>query len=280
MKLMLGHGCINKKCGYIFDLDGVLVKGKQRNSAITLLEKAEKKGVVVSFCTGRGKDRTIKLTQNVATNKTIFVANGGATFVLNTEIIYEKLMSKEEKKIAVKTLYHLIDQNLFFINACLKNGKGYIYYSNNNMVRQNLKRSEYEAEKVFDDYAEFSTILLSCDIVKITVIFNKSVSEENEKVLEVKGFYCGDSESHCYYCIASGINKYTAVKFLIEKYGLEKVYYFGNDKNDIPVFDSNRPSLIKVYVYDGNKDNILFGKANYRVRYEELYGFIDKIMEE
>ena len=277
---MLGMNCLNDRCGLVFDIDGVLVNNEKINPALSLIKYADKSKWLISICSGRGKNRTLNVTQNIIDNEeAIFCINGGASFMLGEKIICENVMNKKEIHKAVESLKSIIDANIFFVNVCIAGKEGYVYYSDSENNLELINESKYEAMQIFNKFDEFAKFIIEESIVKVTVKFKGIISTAIERNLESAGFICGDSKAQCYYCISNSLNKNTAINFLVHRYNLKKVYFFGNDKNDIPIFKNSSSKIIKIYVIDGEIDEILYKIADERIMYGEMYYFIRNIME-
>ncbi len=235
-----------KKVLYISDLDGTLLDGNALVSRETsvMLNEFIAHGGYFSYATARTAATAIMITKDININVPVILMNGVCVFdtltneyvkveTINKNALYEMLMILKTFKLSgflfsihnsiLDTYYENIDSDNArkFVEERQKKfgkvftrvksfldcrGKNIIYYS------------------VTDKYEILEPVYRSLSSVAgMHIDFYRDVYDENYWYLEV----CSDKAS-----------KYNAVKYIRENYKFEHVIGFGDNLNDIPMFEA------------------------------------------
>ncbi|MCR5786978.1 MAG: HAD-IIB family hydrolase [Acholeplasmatales bacterium] len=242
---------------YIFDLDGVLIEGKNLNRLPAFFTKDN-----CAFCTGRGFKRAYEVINQIKKEYDGYaILNNGSSMVLGKKIIYECPINE-------KSFIFLKDLNLdsvLFINSITKGISGYQYFDIHNIIYDN---EYYEVDKLFYDINEYIAYLNSNSIIKITIVVN-----DGEKFIDNHFIQSGNN---CYCINDYLVNKLYGIDLLCEYAGIKKenIVYFGNDHNDYPVFEDN--SIYSIYVINREMDYSLLDLCQKTVLFKNVESILLK----
>ena len=239
------------------DLDGTLLNsyGEVSVENKAAIKKATEKGIYVVLCSGRISNSVENIANEIGANNYIIGGNGAIVYdIKQQKILYNKYMNKE----LVLRLIKICEENsiyysIFVENSIVASSLKYnvLFYNSENSKKTSEKKTKinivqdiykYIQESMFE---EFSKITI-CDSNKVIFdgIIRKLREIKNIDVLDVahlsnKKIMNGTHEEDIAYYYTEvtnrGVNKWVAIKFLIEALGIkeEEVMAIGDNTNDI-----------------------------------------------
>lgn len=232
---------------YISDLDGTLLNENAvlSNDTIDGLNRLIEKGVEFSVATARTHATVVKMLKDVNISVPVILMNGVAIFDL-----------KQQKYISVQSVSQNGKDALFFAVKkylhsgfvyCIENGELSTYYENTDSpgAKQFIEERERLYGKKFTRVDSFS----EC---KTGNIVYYSIDDKKEKLQKAYEFLaaCEDlhiefyrdiyNTDHWYLEVCSGTaSKRNALKELKKLCGFEKIISFGDNLNDLPMFEES-----------------------------------------
>lgn len=238
------------------DLDGTLLNsyGEVSEETKKAFKEAKEKGVEIVFASGRPMTSTKNLAIECGVDNYVISGNGSVIYdIQNEEIIYDKLLSKEQ----VLKIARICEENSFYYSVYTEDGAlakslnyNILYYHKENAKRAEEKRTNINVVQDMEQYIKETE---KDKFLKITVcdesksIFNsimKKLKEiDNIDVLDVeymsrKIIKSGteDIAIQYYYTEITNqdVNKWTAIEFLMERLNISKdeVMTIGDNNND------------------------------------------------
>lgn len=245
---------------YISDLDGTLLDNNAQISEISkrLLNKFIGRGNSFSVATARTGATVIKMLEGVKINVPAVLMNGVAIYDIE-KAKYVKIHAFCEK--AKKT---------FLDEICKSGSCGFLYcidedalstfYENTNSPNAEIFINEREKKfgKKFTKVNSFRECLKN-DVVYYSYsdIYEK-LKPLHEKVKKIEGlrveFYRDTYHPDFWYLevCSEGASKYNAVKWLKENYAFEKIVAFGDNLNDLSLFEI----ADEAYAVENAKDDV------------------------
>lgn len=238
------------------DLDGTLLNsyGEVSNRNKLAIKKAVEEGVQVVLCSGRISNSVENIANEIGANSYLIGGNGAIVYDIQSEkILYNKYMNKELilkliKKCEENSIYYSIFAENSIVASSLK--YNVLFYNSENAKKTSDKKTKINlVHNIYDyikesSFKEFSKITI-CDSNKIIFdgIIKKLRQIKEVEVLDVehlsnKKIKNGTKiEEIAYYYTEvtnKGVNKWTAIKFLIDKLGIskEEVMAIGDNTND------------------------------------------------
>lgn len=238
------------------DLDGTLLNsyGEVSNRNKLAIKKAVEAGVQVVLCSGRISNSVENIANEIGANSYLIGGNGAIVYDIQSEkILYNKYMNKELilkliKKCEENSIYYSIFAENSIVASSLK--YNVLFYNSENAKKTSDKKTKINlVHNIYDyikesSFKEFSKITI-CDSNKIIFdgIIKKLRQIKEVEVLDVehlssKKIKNGTKiEEIAYYYTEvtnKGVNKWTAIKFLIDKLGIskEEVMAIGDNTND------------------------------------------------
>lgn len=227
---------------WISDLDGTLLNKERKISDYTknVLNEATSKGLQFSIATARTPATVVDLLEGVHISAPIVVMNGAAIYNMETNT-YEKVnyLGAEMTEIIQKVLkeknkscftYCIEDDHLFAYHGELKLKQERAFYDG----RQNNPRKTFKQEAVLRKDSVIYFIMMG-QKEEIESIYNtlKGYKEINQAYYEdiyEEGIYYLEIFSHT-------VSKAKGIETLKQKYGYEKVICFGDNYNDVEMFE-------------------------------------------
>lgn len=228
---------------YITDLDGTLLTSEASVSDRTknLINSLIDKGVRFSLATARTHATVSEMFSDVKLNVPLVMMNGVIIYdptenkvVSSTDIprsAAEKVLGVFEKHGKAPMLYYP-DGN-----------KINIYFSdlNNNYQQDYINLRNESGIKQFH-YSEKLNIMDHL-IYIVTLDPREELQEIYEEIIKIDGVNCmfySDNYTGCYFLevLSSEVNKGTAASFVKDYIGAEKMIAFGDNLNDIPLFEA------------------------------------------
>lgn len=245
---------------YISDLDGTLLNN---NAEITeksknLLNEFIAKGNYFSVATARTGATVVQMLENVDVNIPVVLMNGVATYDI-----------KNAKYVNIHTFSDNAKEK-FFEEICSYGSPGFLYcidednlstfYENTNSPNAEIFINEREKKfgKKFTKVKSFK----ECEENNVVYYSYSDIYEKlnplYEKVKEIEGIRCEFYRDtyhpdFWYFEVCSeSASKYNAVKWLKENYGFNKVVAFGDNLNDLPLFEASD----EAYAVENAKEDV------------------------
>ena len=234
-----------QKTLYISDLDGTLLNKTAELSEYTIdtLNGIIAKGVNFSVATARTAATSLLMLDKVDVNIPIILMNG----VLVYDIQSQKYL---------KTEFLSAEKSSQIISAMKKSGQsGFMYTFSDEKLTTYYERLDNSAMKVFaaerlrkygkrftqtSDFEEHSAnAIYFCFISDY-----ESINRFHEEIEDIGGLrvekYQDNYSDDVWYleAFSDRASKYNSVQFLKQKYGFDKVVGFGDNLNDIPLFEA------------------------------------------
>ena len=275
------------------DLDGTLLTatGEVTENTKIALKKAKEQGIEIVLSSGRPISSTESLAVELGVDNYLISGNGAAVFdIQEQKIVYDRFLSKEQ----VLKIAKLCEENSFFYNVytedeVIANSLNYniLFYHKENIKKIEEKRTHINIVQNIAEYIEQSgkdkfLKMTVCDESKF--IFNSIIKRLKEidgiDILDVeymsrKKIKSGtnDIDIQYYYTEITNknVNKWTAIKFLLEKLNIkpDEVVAIGDNMNDKEMIENaglgvvmgnSNPSMREIadeIVADNNSEGVL-----------------------
>ena len=228
---------------YITDLDGTLLTSDAELSdrSKTMINSLIDKGVLFSIATARTHATVSEMFSDVKLNVPLVMMNG--------VIVYDPSESKVvstaeiEKNAAEKVLDIFLSHGKKPMLYYPDGNKINIYYSDlNNKFQLDYINSRNESGIKHFHYSE--NLEVNDNLIYIVTLDpREELQEIYEKITKVDGVNCmfySDNYTGCYFLevLSSKVNKGTAASFVKNYVGADKMIAFGDNLNDIPLFNA------------------------------------------
>ncbi|NLO46466.1 MAG: HAD-IIB family hydrolase [Clostridiales bacterium] len=234
---------------YISDLDGTLLN---KNAMISDYSKSEIRrmvdgGAFFSVATARTSATVLRMMRDVPLNVPVVLMNGVCVYdTLSSRYIKIDMMGGETKKAAQAIL---ASHNLFgFWYSLKKDELSTFFVKAGSAAAEDFIKEREKYGKKFIKMKSFDECLDE-PLVYYSICAEKEVIEAAARDLKtVKGlrveFYPDTYlENHLYLELCSAnASKRSAVNFLRDKYGFERIVSFGDNLNDLPMFEASDES--------------------------------------
>lgn len=232
---------------YISDLDGTLLNENAVVSADTAdgLNKLIDKGLQFSVATARTHATVEKMLKDINISVPVILMNGVAIFDLNTKkYVAVQNISKNGKN----TLFNAINEHLHsgFV-YCIDNDELSTYYENTDSpnAKQFIEERERLYQKKFTKVGSFIECM-NKNVVYYSIDDKKEKLEKAYKAIsecpDLHAEFYRDiyNTDHWYLEVCScNASKKNAVNTLRELFGFERIISFGDNLNDIPMFEAS-----------------------------------------
>lgn len=232
---------------YISDLDGTLL-----GENALLNEETEKelnslieKGINFTVATARTHATVEKMLKNVNISVPIVLMNGVAIFDLKTKkYVSVQKISDNGKNVLFETIKKYIHSGFVF---CIDNDELSTYYENTDSP--NAKKFIEEREKIYKK--KFTKVNSFNDCMNKNVVYY-SINDKRDKLEEAYNAISGCSDLHAEFykdiyntehwyleVCSSEASKKNAVNTLRMLFGFDHIISFGDNLNDIPMFEAS-----------------------------------------
>lgn len=232
---------------YISDLDGTLLNEKAEISDLSagLLNEVISAGGYFSAATARTAATALIITKNVNINVPVILMNGVCIYDISKN---EYVKTESIRKDSLLKMLDILEK--FELSGFLFSITGSVldtYYENVNSpnAAKFVEERTKKFGKVFTHTDSFKDIV-SKNIIyySVTDTFDL-LSPVYEKLKDIDGlhidFYRDVYDVNYWYLeiSSSAASKYNAVKYLRENYNFEKIVCFGDNLNDLPMFNAS-----------------------------------------
>lgn len=235
-----------KKILYISDLDGTLLDSEAKISEKSeqLLNKFISEGGYFTIATARTAATALKITENVMINVPVILMNGVC--------IYDKISKKyvhieslpESAFVQMNEIIHSFDLSGFLFT--INDGVLDTYYEN--ISSENAIKYVEEREKKFGKIFKKTDNFMFCKnktpvYYSVTDSYNK-LQPFYEQIKNISGLHIDfyrDVYAKDYWFLeisSKKASKYNAVKYLRKNYDFEQIIGFGDNLNDLPMFEA------------------------------------------
>lgn len=231
---------------YVSDLDGTLLSPEAEITPFTrdTLNKLCAEGIDFTFATARSIYSALPLTAELGINVPCILMNGVSIYDIQNQRYVKNEYIPVEASAAVLRAFEANNVRCFMYRID-DTGTLVCYYSEitTKVMRSFAESRKKQYLKPFEqckrliDKADGNTVYFTTTGPRDVLL---PVKEEVEKIDGVDcAFYLDIYNGEWYLEIFSHrASKYNAVKFLRENYGFEKVVAFGDNLNDLPMFEA------------------------------------------
>lgn len=232
---------------YISDLDGTLLNENALLSKETEdgLNRILDKNVYFSVATARTHATVTKMLENVKLTVPVVLMNGVAIYDLSTKkYVSAESISENGKNVLFSTIRNHIGSGFVY---CIDNHELSTYYENTSSpnAKQFIEERERIYKKKFTKVESFDECM-NKNVVYFSIDDKKEKLENAYKIISE----CSDLHAEFYRDIyntdhwylevcACNASKKNAVNTLKKIYGFERVISFGDNLNDIPMFEAS-----------------------------------------
>ncbi len=231
---------------YISDLDGTLLDNNAELSreSISFLNKAIEGGAFFSVATARTAATVLQMLSEVNVNTPIVLMNGVTVFDIKKGEYVRVCIFPQKAKHEFLSIVDSFSLPGFFY--CYENGETTTYYQNTSSpnAEQFIREREEKYGKKFTKTEKAEE--LNCkDIVYYSYNdYKEKIKPLYDKVSRIDGlrceFYADNYNPDFWYfeVCSSEASKKNAVEFLKGMYAFDKIIAFGDNFNDIPLFEA------------------------------------------
>lgn len=228
---------------YITDLDGTLLTSeatltdKTKNLINSLIDR----GVLFSIATARTHATVSEMFSDVKLNVPLVMMNGVIVYDPSEKRVISSTAIEKSAAQKVLDIFHRYGKEpmLYYPDGNLIN----IYYSDlNNKYQQDYINSRNESGIKHFHYSE--KLEISDGLIYIVTLDpREELQEIYNEITEVDGVNCmfySDNYTGCYFLevLSSEVNKGVAAAFVKKYVGADKMVAFGDNLNDIPLFNA------------------------------------------
>lgn len=236
------------------DSDGTLknTKGVISDKTKEVLNKLKDEGVEVIITTGRPRYHALKVKNLSNASRYVISSNGAEVYDdLSKETIYGSYMNKEDV-IEITEIANKYNSRCMYTVE----GKEAVYDEAKNDNQMFLDKP---LDEFLDENKVKQVFIRSDDVNEAKSTYNEVKALKNVKVVNESSFFHDDivEEKGIWFSVSSiDVNKGTAIKVLCEYLGvdLKDTYGFGNDYNDIKMFETVNYSIVMNNANDDLKD--------------------------
>lgn len=226
---------------YISDLDGTLLNsdGKLSNNSINLINEAIDNNINFTVATARTPATVVKILEKVNMNLPIITMNGATIYDMkNNKYIHSNFINNS----LVSKINNIISKhNIGIFIYTLKNDHLYVYHNK----LTNSEQKDFYNQRNSNAYKTFieKELPSNAKVLYFTMLDNKeNIKKVYDEVKNIPGIYIAkykDVYSNCYNLEIYDINstKAKAIEKFKSQYHYIKLITFGDNKNDIPMFN-------------------------------------------
>lgn len=236
---------MNAKTLYISDLDGTLLNSSAELSIGTtdVLNRLIQSGVCFSFATARTPTTAFRLFDRISLNTPFVLMNGVVVYdPISKHYIKKENLTRATVTSVIDVMHEMEMTGVFY---GLNGETLFAYYERiGNSAQQAFfdeRRTKYN--KVFTQVSDLSEV--ADEIVYIMFLDTTADIERlYQKISSIPNFNYAKYQDTYYTdtsfmeIFSTSASKYRAINFLKDCYGFERVVGFGDNLNDIPLFEA------------------------------------------
>jgi len=231
---------------YISDLDGTLLDGDQRVSerSAKLLRECIQKGAYFTFATARTAASAVKITADIGVNVPCVLMNGVCVYDTSLRQYVRTEYISCEKSARIAAILDEKGQSAFMyrISDGALSCEYTVLDSPEMQEFHDMRRNRYD--KPFMRLESFSCSA-DGDVIYFALLDKKErldiIRDEIEKIGGLRyEFYRDIYNNNVWYLeiFSETASKLNGVKFLRERSGFDEIYGFGDNLNDLPLFEA------------------------------------------
>ncbi len=232
---------------YISDLDGTLLNNSAEVSreSVELLNKAIKNGVFFSVATARTAATVLQMLDKIEVNAPIVLMNGVTVYDMKKgEYVRVCAFSDKAKREFAEVVKSHSSSGFFY---CYEGNETTTYYQNtfSPNAEQFIREREEKYGKKFTKINSLDELAVKAMVYYSYNDYREKLQPVYEKVSKIEGlrceFYADNYNTDFWYLevCSQDASKKNAVEFLKQKYGFDRVVAFGDNFNDIPLFEAS-----------------------------------------
>ena len=213
---------------FVTDLDGTLINKDRQvtKKSEEIINELIKSGMNFTVATARTPATAVEILQNLDLKLPVALMNG--------VLIYDtKILDIFEKYNKNPLVYGIVDNHLWVYHKEFEHAYEYNFYK---------ERADKEL-KTFVKISNYKESVLKSSIINFVAFDEyekiKSIAEEIEKIEGINVNYYKDVYEDCYFLEAysSEASKANGIKYLSKYINYKNVICFGDNLNDIPMFE-------------------------------------------
>lgn len=232
---------MNTKTLWISDLDGTLLNKDKKITSVTknILNKAIAEGEHFTVATARTPGTVVDMLEGVNVNVPAVVMNGGAIYNLATERYEHAVLMAPELVACVQDVLSKYNKNAFIYT--IEQHKLVTYYQE----LANKHEQLFYEERMNNTRKTFVQGIPPVDakVIHFAIMGDGEVIEQIAKDLEIiKGIakICSrdvyDENTYYLEVYSEKVSKASAIEYVKEHYGFDRVICFGDNVNDLEMF--------------------------------------------
>lgn len=229
---------------YITDLDGTLLNSNAQISrrSAEIINELTQKGVLFSLSTARTHATVSEMFSEIPLNIPLVMMNGVLVYDPNAKKIISSTCIDKDSALKVLEVFkkHGKDPMLYYENG----SKIRIYYKDlDNKFQQDYINGRNDSG-VKEFYYTTSFEIKNNLIYIVTLDPREELQDIYDEICKIEGVNCmfySDNYTGCYFLevMSSKVSKGTGAKFVKEYVGADKMIAFGDNLNDIPLFEAS-----------------------------------------
>lgn len=230
---------------FVTDLDGTLINSKREvpQKSLEILNKLIEEGVNFTVATARTPATAVEILQNLNLKLPVALMNG--VLIYDTKELKYIDIKGIEKSAANKVLDIFNSHNKNPLVYGVKENHLWVYHKEfENVYEYNFYKERADKKlKTFVKVEDYNESILNSNIINFVAFDNyekiKTIAEEIECIEGITVNYYQDVYEDCYFLEAysSEASKANGIKCLSKYINYSKVICFGDNLNDIPMFE-------------------------------------------
>lgn len=230
---------------FVTDLDGTLINNKREipQKSLEVLNKLIEEGINFTVATARTPATTVEILKNLNLKLPVALMNG--VLIYDTKELKYIDIKGIEKKVSNKVLDIFKKYNKNSLVYGVKDNHLWVYHKEfENIYEYNFYKERADKKlKTFVKVEDYNESLSDSNIINFVAFDNyekiKCIAEEIKCIEGITVNYYKDVYEDCYFLEAysSEASKANGIKYLSKYIEYSKVICFGDNLNDIPMFD-------------------------------------------
>ena len=230
---------------FVTDLDGTLINNKREipQKSLEVLNKLIEEGINFTVATARTPATAVEILKNLNLKLPVALMNG--VLIYDTKELKYIDIKGIEKKVSNKVLDIFKKYNKNSLVYGVKDNHLWVYHKEfENIYEYNFYKERADKKlKTFVKVEDYNGSLSESNIINFVAFDNyekiKAIAEEIKCIEGITVNYYKDVYEECYFLEAysSEASKANGIKYLSKYIEYSKVICFGDNLNDIPMFD-------------------------------------------